>query len=84
MKTVVFVIMTFFMFSPLGASSDTLKKKEFVLDIFANDFIDIEPINFGNFVFKIDISNSLLELENRSEKNSSLINRVVFWVNYEF
>ncbi|QOY54296.1 hypothetical protein HUE87_10505 [Candidatus Sulfurimonas marisnigri] len=84
MKTVIFVIMTFFMFSPLGASSETLKQDEFVLDVFSNDFIDIKPISFGNFVFKVNISNSLLELENRNEKNSSLINRVVFWMNYSF
>ena len=95
MKTLIFLIMTFFMFTTLGASTVSLTKDEYSLsyeNVVTNDKLDgsptvllgVKPRSFMNFEFQVALSSGLLELENKVSEDNDLINKVVVWMNYSF
>ena len=94
MKTVIFLIMTFMMSSTLGASTNTLKEDFSVsyASIISNDKVDkfpavllgMKPRGFMDFEFQVAISSGLMELKNKSQKDNSLINKVIVFLNYKF
>lgn len=95
MKIVIFSIMTFFMFSPLGASAKTLNNDELSVsyanlisntkvDIIPTSLFDMQSKSSTDIEFSVGISNTLKELEEKPQKSNNFMDRVVVWMSYRF
>jgi len=85
MKTIIFAIMAIFVLSTLDARAKTLKEDAFSVsyvngqvDMAPVVLLDIKPITLPDVAFKVAVSSSMLEFEEKTQTNNNLISRVVF------
>lgn len=87
MKTIISLIIMFFMSSTLGASTgnNQLSYKSYKTDSFSHsDLFSLQPSSYIDLEFKLGISEGLKNLDGSYEENSNLLERVVVWMSYKF
>ena len=89
MKTIIRLIIMFFMSSILGASTDNYLDNQlgyttYKPDTFSSDLLSLKPDGYTDLEFKIGMSEGIKRLGDSYQKNSNLVRRVVVWMSYEF
>lgn len=84
MKSMIFWALGILMFFNLDAFAKPFEEDAFSISYVNNRvdmapvvLLDVQPMNLSDMAFKIAISSSMLELEEQTQTNNSLISRVV-------
>ena len=89
MKTIILLIIMFFMSSTLCASAshylnDELSYKTNGSDVFSSGMVSFQANAESDLEFKLGMSNGFKRLNGSYQENSNLLERVVVWMSYRF
>ena len=91
MKKIIFLIIVFLIIDVPNISAKPLSEDVFSVN-HLNEKVDMTPVvllhvkpqSISELMFRVSISSSLLEVEEKTKRNNSLISRFVLSMNYRF
>ena len=88
MKTIIFLIIMFFMSSTLGASTNYANNQlgytTYKADTFSSGLFSLKANSYSDLEFKLGMTEGFKRLDGSYKEDSNLLNRVVVWMSYKF